>query len=65
MNKFEKLESDSKQKMDDYEKKIYDLEKSHIREQDRLKVSRADYQMSEVGGSLGCRSSLSIWTISE
>ena len=38
MNKFEKLESDSKQKMEDYEKKIYDLEKSHIREQDRLKV---------------------------
>ena len=38
MNKFEKLESDSKQKMDDYEKRLYDLEKSHIREQDRLKV---------------------------
>ena len=38
MNKFEKFESDSKQKMEDYEKKIYDLEKSHIREQDRLKV---------------------------
>ena len=38
MNKFEKLEGDSKQKMDDYEKKIYDLEKNHIREQDRLKV---------------------------
>jgi len=37
MNKFEKLEGDSKQKMDDYEKKIYDLEKNHIREQDRLK----------------------------
>ena len=37
MNKFEKLESDSKQKMEDYERKIYDLEKSHIREQDRLK----------------------------
>ena len=38
MTKFEKLESDSKQKMADYEAKIYDLEKSHIREQDRLKV---------------------------
>ena len=38
MNKFEKLESDSKQKMEDYERQIYDLEKSHIREQDRLKV---------------------------
>ena len=38
MTKFEKLESDSKQKMSDYEAKIYDLEKSHIREQDRLKV---------------------------
>ena len=38
MNKFEKLETDSKQKMEDYEKRLYDLEKSHIREQDRLKV---------------------------
>ena len=38
MNKFEKLESDSKSKMEDYEKQLYDLEKSHIREQDRLKV---------------------------
>ena len=40
MNKFDKLESDSNQKMKDYEKKIYDLEKNHIREQDRLKVGK-------------------------
>ena len=40
MNKFEKLETDSKQKMEDYEKRLYDLEKSHIREQDRLKVGQ-------------------------
>ena len=38
MNKFEKLENDSKQKIEDYEKRLYELEKSHIREQDRLKV---------------------------
>ena len=42
MNKFEKLETDSKQKMEDYEKRLYDLEKSHIREQDRLKVGIRD-----------------------
>ena len=38
MNKFDKLETESKEKMEDYEKRLYDLEKSHIREQDRLKV---------------------------
>lgn len=32
-NKFEKLEGDSNAKMEEYEKKIYNLEKSHIREQ--------------------------------
>lgn len=32
-NKFDKLEGDSTEKMDEYEKKIYTLEKSHIREQ--------------------------------
>ena len=37
MNKFDKLETESKEKMEDYEKRLYDLEKSHIREQDRLK----------------------------
>ena len=36
-NKFDKLEGDSKDKMEEYEKKIYNLEKNHIREQDRLK----------------------------
>ena len=36
-NKFDKLEGDSKDKMEEYEAKIYTLEKSHIREQDRLK----------------------------
>ena len=36
-NKFDKLEGDSKEKMEEYEKKIYNLEKNHIREQDRLK----------------------------
>ena len=32
-NKFDKLEGDSKDKMEEYEKKIYNLEKNHIREQ--------------------------------
>ena len=38
MNKFEKLNVDFKEQKEMYEKKIYDLEKSHIKEQDRLKV---------------------------
>ena len=55
MNKFDKLESDSNQKMKDYEKKIYDLEKNHIREQDRLKVGKIHLLMTG-----GCRTQIPI-----